>query len=193
MTKSLLIAALALGASGCVSLEMNRIQRDIADDIESTGQAEVGKGFSMAFGRGTIGTSRFLGRMFAPTATEPYRRLSRHVRQVKVASFPITGTLDASLIERPAALARFAADGWYPLVTVRDSTERVWILLRETEDEVLTDLLAVVVADDGLVLTRMSGNLSDVVLDAGSLIQNALLQETLDGVIGADTTAARSP
>ncbi len=193
MTKSILIAALALGASGCVSLEMNRIQRDIADDIESTGQAEVGKGFSMAFGRGTIGTSRFLGRMFAPTSTEPYRRLSRHVRQVKVARFPITGALDASLIERPDALARFAGDGWYPFVTVRDSTERVWLLLRETDDEVLTDLLAVVVSGEDLVLTRMSGNLSDMILDAGALIQSDLLQETLDGVVGADPTAARSP
>ena len=193
MTKSLLIAALALGASGCVSLEMNRIQRDLADDIESTGQAEVGKGFSMAFGRGTIGTTRFFGRMFAPTATEPYRRLSRHVRQVKVARFPITGTVDASLIERPDALARFAGDGWYPFVTVRDSTDRVWVLLRETEDEVLTDLLAVVVSDGDLVLTRMTGNLSGMVLDAGSLIQNDLLQETLDGMVGADSTSTGSP
>lgn len=182
MTKLCLLILLAVAASGCVSTEMGRIQRDIARDLESEGQAEVGRGFSMAFGRGSIGTTRFLGRLVAPASTEPYRRLSRHVRRVRVARYPITGTVDASRIDRPRALDRYAANGWYPMVTVRDSTSRVWVMVRETEDEQLTDLLSIVVSGQDLVLTSVSGDLSGLVRDAGAMAQGDLFGGALDGM-----------
>lgn len=156
---------LALVSSGCVSLEMGRIKRQIEQDVEASGTAEVGRGFAMAFGRGTIGTSRFLGRMFAPTATEPYRALTRHVRQVKVARYGVSGHYDARALSRPEALRRYEDDGWYPLVTVREPEETVWVLYREDDREPrVTDLLTVVLGQEDLVLTRVRGDLSAAVL-----------------------------
>ncbi len=182
MSKALLLTLLVALASGCVSTEMGRLQRDIAHDLEAGGQAEVGRGFSMAFGRGSIGTTRFLGRLVAPSSTEPYRRLSRHVRRVKVARYPIVGTVDATLIDRPDALDRYSEDGWYPMVTVRDQDSRVWVLVREDEDMVLTDLLSIVVSGQDLVLTRVSGDLSGLVLDAGAMASGDLFGGALDGM-----------
>ncbi|WP_412063162.1 DUF4252 domain-containing protein [Rubrivirga sp. IMCC45206] len=169
MTSSRLLAlalAMGLGLSGCVSIEMGRAKREVAAEIERTGDATVGRGFAVAFGRGTIGSSRFLTRLVAPSATEPYRRISSHVRQIKVARAPIEGTVDALAIQRPSFLTDYERDGWIPLVTARDSSEAVWVMTREREDGPITDLVAVVVGDGELMVTRLRGDLSALVLDA---------------------------
>ncbi|WP_420453928.1 hypothetical protein [Rubrivirga sp.] len=165
---------------------MGRIKRDLAHDLEQSGQATVGKGFAMSIGRGSIGTTRFMSRLFAPTASEPYRRLARNVRRVQVAHYALDGAVDGRRVSRPASLDRYQADGWYPMVTVRDSSSAVWVLVKERPDDLrLTDLLSVVVADSDLVVTRVSGDLSGLVLDAieygtnGDLFGGALDQTGL--------------
>ncbi|WP_143537660.1 DUF4252 domain-containing protein [Rubrivirga marina] len=168
------VLALGLAAvlvlPGCVSLEMGRMKREIERDVEAAGTAEVGRGFAVALGRGTIGSSRFLTRLFAPSATEPYRALSRHVRQVKVARYDVTGSFDGRDVGRPSALDRYEADGWVSLVTVRDPEQAVWVLYREDARRLaLTDLLAIALTDEDLVLTRLRGDLSSLVLDAAAM------------------------
>jgi len=159
-----LVAVLVL--PGCVSFEMGRIKREIEREVEASGSAEVGRGFAMSFGRGTIGTTRFLGRLFAPTATEPFRALAGHVRQVKVARYGVSGSFDASFVGRPEALSRYEADGWVPLMTVREPAESVWVFTRDSRDgQAVTDLLAVVLEQENLVLTRVRGDLTAAVLD----------------------------
>ncbi len=186
-----LVLALAVAGSGCVSTEMGRIKRDLAHDIEATGQATVGKGFAMSIGRGSIGTTRFMSRLFAPTSSEPYRRLSRNVRRVQFARYELAGSVDGRDVSRPASLDRYEADGWYPMVTVRDSSSAVWVLLKERPDDLrLTDLLTIVVAEDDLVVTKVSGDLSGLVLDAiaygtnGDLFGGAFDQTGLFGEPG---------
>ena len=168
MTRVLLLLALdAAPLTGCVSVEMGRMGREIARDVERQPGTEVGRGFAVAFGRGTIGTSRFLTRLVAPESTRPLRQLAGHVRSVKVAHYPLSGDFDARSIGRPSALDAYEADGWYPLVTVRDADAAVWVLYRERErDQVITDLLAITLAEDDLVLTQVSGDLNALVLDA---------------------------
>ena len=181
MSRAVLLVLLAATASGCVSLEMNRLKRNLEREVEADGQAEVGRGVAMSFGWGTFATSRTLAWVFAPGRTAPYRQMSRRVRRVKVAHYPVSGVVDLRRIGRPAILDRYRAGGWLPLVTVRDSSEAVWVLYRERERDLrLTDLLAVALSDDGLVLTRVSGNLSGLVLDAVDLAQT----EWLDGALG---------
>lgn len=193
MSKVFLFAALALATSGCVSSELGRIQRDIQPQIEAGGQAEVGRGFSMSFGRGSIGSTRFLGRLVAPESTEPYRRLSRHVRTLRVARYPIEGAFDASRLQRPAALQRYDRDGWLPLVTVRDSASAVWIMYRESDNLELRDLLTVVLGDGELILSRMSGRLDDLILDAASLAGGDVLGDALGqtGILPDSTRQSR--
>lgn len=165
-----LVLVLALAGSGCVSTEMGRIKRDLQTDIERSGTAAVGKGYAMSFGRGMIGTGRFFGRLFAPTSTEPARRLSGHVRRIQVAQYPVEGAFDPLQIQPPSALNRYLDDGWYALATVRDEDAAVWVLYNERgEDLAITDLLAVVAGDEGLVVTRISGDLTALVQDAVAL------------------------
>lgn len=181
-----LVAVLVL--PGCVSLEMGRMKREIARDVEAGGTAEVGRGFAVAFGRGTIGSTRFLTRLFAPSATEPYRALSRHVRQVKVARYDVAGAFDGRDVGRPSALDRYEADGWIPLATVRDEDQAAWVLYREDARTLeLTDLLAIALTEEDLVMTRLRGDLSALVLDAAAMgaehdVFGGALEET--GVFG---------
>lgn len=168
MSKRILLPALAalVALPGCVSFEMGRIKREVEREVEASGTAEVGRGFAMSFGRGTIGTTRFLGRLFAPTATEPYRALTGHIRQVKVARYPVSGDFDAASVGRPEALARYETDGWLPLVTVREAGETVWVFTRDSRDGLaVTDLMAVVLEPDNLVMTRVRGDLTAAVLE----------------------------
>jgi hypothetical protein len=192
-----LFLALALAGSGCISTEMGRIKRDLQADIERDGTATVGKGYAMSLGRGTIGTSRFLGRLLAPKSTEPARRLGEHVRRVQVAQYSIEGDFDALALRPPAALNRYTDDGWYPLATVRDEDGAVWVLYNERpEDFAITDLLTVVAGDDGLVVTKISGDLTALVHDAVALgLEQDLFGDALGetGVLGSEPQSDDAP
>ena len=163
--RAALLAACAVAASGCVSVEMGRLGDRVAADVERQPGVEVGRGSASAIGRGTIGTGRFLSRLFAPKSTEPFRRLTRHVKGVKIARYAVAGPFDGRALGSPDWVAEFEADGWLPLVTVRDKEAFVVVSYREDGDRV-TDVLAVTVAEEDLVLTKFSGDLTALVLDA---------------------------
>lgn len=168
MSSRLLPFALAILLSGCVSVEMGRLARDVEREVEADGTAELGRGYAIAFGGGVIGTGRFLSRLVAPQSTEPARRLAGYVDQVKVARYPLSGGVDGRRLARPARLDRYEADGWLPMVTARDEGSAVWVLVREDGDQ-LTDLLAVAVSEEEVVMTRVTGELSALALDAIAL------------------------
>ena len=95
------------------------------------------------------------------------------MRRVKIARYPVTGFYDARAVGRPSALDAMEADGWIPLVTVRDTAAAVWVLYRERErDQTITDLLAITLADEDIVLTKVSGDLTSLVLDAVAVGRN---------------------
>lgn len=153
--------------SGCVSFEMGGLKRSVARSIEAQSDAEIGDGFAVSFGRISIGSTRFLTRAVAPNSTAEARQLMHHVRSVKVGRYSLLGAFDGRQIAKPDALLRYERDGWLPFVTVRDSSSAAWVLVRERpRDGRLTDLLTVVVAEDDVVLTKVSGDLSSLVLDA---------------------------
>ncbi len=182
MSSRIAVLLLALSLSGCVSIEMGRLAREVEQEVERDGSAEIGRGFAVAFGGGTIGTSRFLGRLVAPESTEPYRRLSASVRQVKVARYPLVGTIDGMRMARPSRLDVYEADGWLPMASARDSASATWVLYREDAEGLrLTDLLAVVVSDEELVLTRITGDLTTLALDAfQESMGDSILRDALD-------------
>ena len=182
MSSRIAVLLLALSLSGCVSIEMGRLAREVEQEVERDGSAEIGRGFAVAFGGGTIGTSRFLGRLVAPESTEPYRRLSASVRQGKGARYPLVGTIDGMRMARPSRLDAYEADGWLPMVSARDSASATWVLYREDAEGLrLTDLLAVVVSDEELVLTRITGDLTTLALDAfRESMGDSILRDALD-------------
>ena len=163
---ALVAGAALLVLGGCTSLEMTRLGRDLKRDVEEQADVEVGEGYAVGFGRFSLGTARFMGRLTAPGSTEPARRLAGHVRAVKVGRYAVHGRFDGRAVATPPALDRYRRDGWTPLVVARDSASAAWVFLRERPDGRLSDLLAVVLGDGDLVLTKVSGDLSGLVLDA---------------------------
>lgn len=160
----LLCAALAL--SGCYSFEMARVGKRVGQDIERQTGADVGGGLSMGLGPVSLATAQAGAWVFAPNSTREARQVGRHVASVEFSRRPLRG-FDGHLIERPAYLERYTRSGWYPFVTVRDSGSAVFVFLRERgRQPVVTNLLAVVVAEDELVLTKVSGNLSEMIREA---------------------------
>ena len=172
--RAVLLAALLAPLTGCVSFEMGRIKRDLARDIEAQSEAEVGGGFAVGFGRISLGLARFTTWVAAPNSTRTARHLARHVHSVKVGRWSVRGAVDGQALAAPPSFER---RGWTPFVTARDSASAVWVYVRERRDGRLTGLLTAVVADSDLVLTKVTGNLSGLVLDAVELGR-------ADGVLG---------
>ena len=178
--RALLVVALLAPLTGCVSFEMGRIKRDVARDLQvQQPDVEVGGGFAMGFGRISLGLARFTTWVAAPNSTRAARHLARHVHSVKVGRWSVRGAVDGRALAAPPAFER---RGWTPFVTVRDTASTVWVYLRERRDGRLTGLLTAVLAGDDLVLTKVSGNLSGLVLDAvemgqtGGVLGDALRQ-----------------
>jgi hypothetical protein len=165
-SRALALLAALVGLSGCTSFELSRLGHDLARDIERSTDATVEPGYAVALGRGQIGTARFLARAASPAETAEARRLLGHVRYAAFGRYPLVGRLDGRTLPAPRALDRYRGDGWFPFVTVRDSASAVWVLLRERDDGALTDLVTVAVSENDVVLTKVSGDLGRLVLDA---------------------------
>ena len=163
----LLLVVCGLALSGCYSFEMSRIGKRVGQDIERQTGADVGGGFSMSVGPVSLATAQFGAWAFAPNSTKEARQIGRHVANVKFSTRPIRGGFDGRLIDKPTYLERYERNGWYNFVTVRDSSAAVWIMLRERgPDAEITNMLAVIAAEDDLVLTKVSGNLSTMIREA---------------------------
>ncbi|OZC02632.1 hypothetical protein BSZ36_06375 [Rubricoccus marinus] len=165
---------------------MSRIGRRVGQDIERQTGADVGGGISMSVGPVSLATVQLGAWAFAPESSKIPRQIGRHVASVKFSSRPIRGGFDGRLIEKPAYLDRYERGGWHPFVTVRDSSAAVWIMLRERgRNQEITNLLAIVAAEDNLMLTKVSGNLSSMIREAialgtdGAFLGDALSQAGL--------------
>ena len=199
MSSRILLLAAALSLTGCYSFEMSRVSRRVGQDIEAQTGADVGGGISMGLGPVSLATAQIGAWTFAPNSTREARQIGRHVSSVKFSRRPIRGGFDGRVVDRPAYLDRYTRSGWYPFVTVRDTASAVFVMLRERgRDEQITDLLAVVVAEDDLVLTKVSGHLSDMIREAirlgaeGDLFGGALEEAGLvEPDASGDTTAVR--
>lgn len=167
MTRALpFFLAGALALSGCYSFEMARVGKRVGQDIERQTGADVGGDLSMGLGPISLATAQAGAWVFAPESTREARQIGRHVASVEFSRRPVRG-FDGRLVERPAYLERYTRSGWYPFVTVRDSASAVFVFLRERGREArITNMLAVVLAEDELVLTKVSGDLSAVIREA---------------------------
>lgn len=190
--RGLVVAALALSLSGCYSFEMSRIGRGVAHDIEATTDADVGGPLSMSVGPVSLATAQLGAWVFAPNSTREARQIGRHVSSVKFSRRPMRGAFDGRLVGRPEYLERYTRNGWHPFVTVRDSSAAVWVMIRERGrpgEEQITNLLAVIAAEDDLMLTKVSGDLSSMIREAIALgHQDGTLSDALEdaGLIDDD-------
>ena len=157
-----LLLLLAVVASGCTSFELTRVRNDLARQLP---EAEIGDGYAMSFGRFSLGFTRWIANFADDEDGELAQIALREVRRVQFGRYDVGGAVDARRLTMPAHLRRYVErDGWQHLATFRDGTEAGWVLYRERGDAV-TDLFAVVLTEDDLVLARLSGNLSAVVTE----------------------------
>lgn len=157
---SLLLVALV--ASGCTSFELTRVRNDLARQLPD---AEIGEGYAMSFGRFSLGFARWITHFADGEDSEIAQVALREVRRVQFGRYDVEGALDASRVTMPARLRHYVeSDSWQHLATFREGNEAGWVLYRERDDAV-TDLFAVVLSEEELVLARVSGDLSALVTE----------------------------
>jgi hypothetical protein len=155
----LLLATMLLG--GCSSRELLDVRQDLADQMP---HARLTDGRTFSFGPVSLGLGRFVLGLTGVDA-EPARIALRGVRRVEVGRFKVAGPIDPTHVQMPRRLRRYVRRGdWTPLATFRTESEVGWVLYRSRGDRI-TGLFAAVFSGDELVLARISGDLSRVVLE----------------------------
>lgn len=155
------LAALVL-LSGCTSFELAGVRNDLARQLP---EAEIGEGYSMAFGGLSLGLARWLTGFADDEGGEMAALVLEDVRRVRFGRYDVNGTVDGRRLAMPGRLRRYVErDDWIPLAAFRQQAEAGWILYREDGDTI-TDLFAVVLNQEELILARISGDLSAVVMN----------------------------
>lgn len=159
-----LAVALVVALQGCTSFEITRLRNDVARAMPD---ARIGAGYAVSTGPASLGTARAAVRMAGVSGEtgEALNAMLRQVRRVQAGVYTVNGPLDPARFEASGAMARYEGPDWSRLLVVRDSSATVWMMARERRDR-LRDLVLVVASEDGLTLARLSGNLTEAVVDA---------------------------
>lgn len=160
--RPLLFALLPLLLTGCTSFELARVRNDLARQLPD---AKIGSGYSVSFGGLTLGLGRWLAGFAGDDDGELAQVALREVRRVQFGHYDVEGAVDGARLVMPERLRHYVEDeGWVHLATYREGGEAGWVLYRERGDAI-TDLFAVVLSDEELVLARVSGRLDALVLN----------------------------
>lgn len=173
-TEVLLVLVVALTASGCLySREIQQTRREIQ---RANPELELDRTFSASVGPVGIRLARWITARVDDEDAQRASRYLRSVRRVKIGVFESNGEGSLAGISE---LRRFERNGWELAVYARDYRDDgdsdddddyddggdVWIYYRERGDTV-TDLYAVVLSDEDLVIARVKGNLSELLAEA---------------------------
>jgi hypothetical protein len=162
MMPRLLLALTPLLLAGCTSFELTRVRNDLARQLPEAG---IGEGYAVSFGGLSVGFARWLSGFADEEDGELAQLALREVRRVSFGRYDVEGAVDARRLVMPARLRHYVEDeGWVHLATFREAGEAGWVLYRERGDAI-TDLFAVVLTEEDLVLARVSGDLSALVLN----------------------------
>ncbi len=158
----LLLAALMLPLSGCFySREIAHTRRD----IERQTGAELDREIVLNLGPASLRTAGWIAGLVPEEDAQMARAYLRDVRRVKVGVYRVEympSSLEA--LELPGA-AKLERQGWEVLAKIREDDEVVHVYYRERRDAI-RDLYVMVLSDDELVITRVKGDLSNLVARA---------------------------
>ena len=148
--------------SGCFySREIARTQRAIEKENP---QVDFRRQVMFSMGSGSLGTLAELASFGQPAEVREASDYLRHIRRVKVGVFEIEGDLEGPLAM--THVPHFTRGGWQTVVRVREPDgENVSVLYRERYGEV-RDLFVVALDAPELVIVRLTGNLTQLLLDA---------------------------
>jgi hypothetical protein len=157
-----LAGLLLLALPGCTSFELTRVRNDLARQLP---EAEIGEGYALSFGRFSLGFTRWIAGFADDEDGELAQIALREVRRVQFGRYEVAGAVDGRRLTMPAPLrALVEDDGWAHLATFREAGEAGWVLYRGDGDAI-TDLFAVVLTDEDLVLARLAGDLDALVVN----------------------------
>jgi hypothetical protein len=146
--------------SGCTSFELTGVRNDLARQLP---EARISDGYAMAFGGVSLGFARWIAGFADDEDGALAQTALREVRRVHFGRYRVEGTVDGTRLVMPERLRHYVEDdGWAHLATFRTGEEAGWVLYRDHGDSV-TDLFAVILTGEELVLARLSGDLSALV------------------------------
>lgn len=162
------IAALVLAlpllvqCTGCIySREIAATQRAI--ERENPG-VDFDKRFVFSMGRGSIGTVAELASFARVSEARMASHYLDNLSKVKVGVYELDGDYDAAL--DLSTIPHFRRGGWQTLARVRQlEGENVAVLYRERYGEV-RDLFVVSLSKPDLVIVRLTGNFTEMLIDA---------------------------
>jgi hypothetical protein len=156
------VLTIAVLASGCLySREIQHTRRDIE---RANPGLELDRTFSASVGPVGIRLARWITSLIDDDDVKRARRYLSSVRRVKVGVYDARGEGPGSLA-RLSELRRFERRGWELAAHVSEDDEEVWLFYRD-RSETVTDLYAVVLSDDELVIARIQGNLTELLAEA---------------------------
>ena len=156
-----LLLAVAFLWSGCTSFELARLRNDVADQLPS---ATIGDGYSVSFGSISLGMARWITSLSVRDEDGAMVQAALHeVRRIQFGRYEVAKSLDARRLTMPRRFEHYLARGdWSHLATLREADHAIWVLYRE-RDERVTDVFAVALTEDELILVKLTGDLEALV------------------------------
>jgi hypothetical protein len=151
---------LLLVLPGCTSFELARLRNGIARDARTL---EVGDGYSLSFGRASLGLARFgvgLGDDGTDSSGVNLTDLLGSVQRVHFAQYPIRRRDTSAVIGRLPTLERYERRGWTPLLVLRENGAETFVYARDRRGA-LHQGLVVSLAENRLTLVQVRGNLDE--------------------------------
>ncbi len=172
-----ILPVLVLGSmlTGCAFT--NEISRT-KQDIEHHSDVDAQTGIVFSIGPGLFHTAGFIAKFVDDEDAQTASRLAYGIRRIKAGVYPLSYHSDLSDLDVPE-LRRFKKKGWKTALKVEDFNEVGWVMYRERNRRV-RDLFVVVLTEDEMVLTRIQGNLTELLEIALDEIENGDSNEFFD-------------
>ena len=153
---ALILLLTTVSLSGCIySREIAQTRRDLERYYPD---AEFDRQIIINLGPRSLHTVGWLAGLAPEEEAQMARDYLYEIDRVKVGVYEVERLPDLDEFD-PPALHRFARDGWEVAVKVQEDDEIIWVLYRERYNEV-SDLYAIVLNDEDLVLARVKGHLN---------------------------------
>lgn len=153
---ALVLLLTAVTLSGCVySREIAHTRRDLERHYP---EADFDRQIVINLGPRSLHTVGWLAGLAPEEEAQMARDYLYEIDRVKVGVYKVESLPDLDDFD-PPALRRFARNGWEVAVKVQEDDEIIWVLYRERYNEV-SDIYAIVLNDEDLVLARVKGHLN---------------------------------
>lgn len=150
------LLSVAMLLSGCLySREIAQTRRDLEQHYP---EARFDQEVVVSLGPASLRTLGWIAGLAPEEEAQMASDYLREISRVKVGVYEVEHLPDLNDFD-PPTLRRFTRDGWEVAVKAREDDEVVWVLYKEDHGEV-SDMYAIVLTDEDMVLARVKGHLN---------------------------------